>query len=99
MKSAAVKRSIIIGGHKTSVSLEVGFWNALKEIARERAMTISEAVAMIDTAREHGNLSCAIRLFVLDQYQKRTDIHRNGTSAAISQGYSQEGEREGTRRD
>jgi predicted DNA-binding ribbon-helix-helix protein len=66
MKSPVVKRSIVIAGHKTSVSLEDAFWKGLKEIADAREMTLSELVASIDTDRKHGNLSSAIRLFVLD---------------------------------
>lgn len=69
MKSPVVKRSIVIAGHKTSVSLEDAFWNALKEIANAREMTLSDLVATIDTDRHHGNLSSAIRLFVLDHYR------------------------------
>ena len=69
MKSPVVKRSIVIAGHKTSVSLEDAFWKALKEIAGGRHMTLSDIVAMIDTERQHGNLSSAIRLFVLDFYR------------------------------
>jgi predicted DNA-binding ribbon-helix-helix protein len=71
MKSPVVKRSIVIAGHKTSVSLEDAFWKALKEIAAGRDLTLSEMVATIDSERQHGNLSSAIRLFVLDFYQKR----------------------------
>ncbi len=69
MKSPVVKRSIVIAGHKTSVSLEDAFWKGLKEIAIGRDMTLSELVATIDTDRQHGNLSSAIRLFVLDFYR------------------------------
>jgi predicted DNA-binding ribbon-helix-helix protein len=69
MKSPVVKRSIVIAGHKTSVSLEDAFWKALKEIASGRHMTLSDMVATIDTERQHGNLSSAIRLFVLDFYR------------------------------
>jgi predicted DNA-binding ribbon-helix-helix protein len=69
MKSQVVKRSIVIGGHKTSVSLEDTFWNCLKEIAGERNATLSQLVATIDTDRERGNLSSAIRLFVLGFYR------------------------------
>ena len=69
MKSPVVKRSIVIAGHKTSVSLEDAFWTSLKEIATSRAMTLSELVASIDTGRQHGNLSSAIRLFVLDHFR------------------------------
>jgi len=69
MKSPVIKRSIVIAGHKTSVSLEDAFWGGLKDIATMRGMTLSELVATIDTGRQHGNLSSAIRLFVLDHYR------------------------------
>jgi predicted DNA-binding ribbon-helix-helix protein len=69
MKSPVVKRSIVIVGHKTSVSLEDAFWKGLKEIAGGRGMTMSDLVATIDSERKHGNLSSAIRLFVLDFYR------------------------------
>src|SRR5262245_429299 len=68
MKSTVVKRSLVVAGHKTSVSLEDAFWNGLKEIVRERHMTLSELVAEID-AQRHGNLSSALRLFVLEFYR------------------------------
>jgi predicted DNA-binding ribbon-helix-helix protein len=68
-KSPVVKRSIVVGGHKTSVSLEEAFWNGMKEISRIRSMTLSELVGEIDTARQQGNLSSAIRLFVLDHFR------------------------------
>ena len=69
MKSSVVKRSIVIEGHKTSVSLEDAFWSSLKEIAGDRDITLSDLVATIDTDRRHGNLSSAIRLFVLDHFR------------------------------
>ena len=69
MKSPVEKRSVIVGGHKTSVSLEAAFWTGVKEIAQERKMTLSELVSTIDTNRAQGNLSSAIRLFVLDYYR------------------------------
>jgi predicted DNA-binding ribbon-helix-helix protein len=68
MKSLIAKRSIVIGGHKTSISLEDAFWNELKMIAGERGMNLSELVSSIDQSRQHGNLSSAIRLFVLGHY-------------------------------
>lgn len=71
MKSPVVKRSIVIAGHKTSVSLEDAFWSGLKDIATSRNMTLSELVASIDTDRRQGNLSSAIRLFVLDHYRSQ----------------------------
>jgi predicted DNA-binding ribbon-helix-helix protein len=66
MKSPIVKRSIVIGGNKTSVSLEDEFWQGLKEIAQGQRTTLSNTVAEIDRCRQKGNLSSAIRLFVLD---------------------------------
>jgi predicted DNA-binding ribbon-helix-helix protein len=67
MKSPVVKRSIIIGGHKTSVSLEDAFWTDLKEIAHSQGATVSKLIAQIDDTRQQGNLSSAIRLYVLEQ--------------------------------
>ena len=69
MKSAVIKRSVVIAGHKTSVSLEDAFWDGLKEIARERQLRLTELVASINADRKHGNLSSAIRLFVLGFYR------------------------------
>ena len=71
MKSTVVKRSIVLAGHKTSISLEDAFWEGLKDIAKARRLTIRDLVGGIDTQREQGNLSSAIRLFVLGHYQKR----------------------------
>jgi predicted DNA-binding ribbon-helix-helix protein len=70
MKSKVVKRSIVIAGHKTSVSLEDAFWETLKELASRRDMTLSDVVAEIDATRSQGNLSSAIRLFVLDNVRR-----------------------------
>src|SRR5262245_10729305 len=82
MKSPVVKRSIVIAGHKTSVSLEDAFWTGLKEIAGGRGMTLSELVASIDQDRRHGNLSSAIRLFVLDHYRSHAIDEKAGPVAA-----------------
>jgi predicted DNA-binding ribbon-helix-helix protein len=81
MQSAVLKRSIVVAGHKTSVSLEDAFWDGLKEIGGERRMTLSELVAAIDAQRQHGNLSSAIRLFVLDFYRTQlseSEVGHNG---------------------
>ena len=80
MKSQVIKRSIVIAGHKTSVSLEEAFWRSLKDIARERGVTLSELVASIDSGRRHGNLSSAIRLFVLDHYRSGAAGPQNSES-------------------
>jgi predicted DNA-binding ribbon-helix-helix protein len=69
VKSSVIKRSVVIAGHKTSVSLEDAFWRGLKEIAGGRDMTLSDLVAAIDGERRLGNLSSAIRLYVLDHYR------------------------------
>jgi predicted DNA-binding ribbon-helix-helix protein len=71
MKSIIVKRSIVIGGHKTSVSLEDAFWSDLKNIAHSKQETLSKLVESIDRTREQGNLSSAIRLYVLEHFQER----------------------------
>ena len=69
MKSSVIKRSVVFNGHKTSVSLEDAFWNSLKEIAHTHGVTLSKLVAEIDKARQHNNLSSAVRLFVLDRFR------------------------------
>jgi predicted DNA-binding ribbon-helix-helix protein len=70
MKSSLiVKRSIVVAGHKTSVSLEDAYWKSLKEIASGRNMTLSSLVTAVDSERPQSNLSSAIRLFVLDFYR------------------------------
>jgi predicted DNA-binding ribbon-helix-helix protein len=69
VKSLISKRSIVVAGNKTSVSLEGEFWNSLKEIAEERGTPLAELVAAIDRKRQHSNLSSAIRLFVLGFYR------------------------------
>jgi predicted DNA-binding ribbon-helix-helix protein len=71
MKSPVVNRSIVLAGHKTSVSLEDEFWRGLKEIAGKRLMTLSTLVDGIDVQRQQGNLSSALRLFVLDFYRSQ----------------------------
>ncbi len=61
-----VKRSVVIAGHQTSVSLEHAFWSALKQAAARRGMTINDLVTQIDQQRQ-GNLSSAIRVFLLEE--------------------------------
>jgi predicted DNA-binding ribbon-helix-helix protein len=69
MNSTVKKRSIVIGSHKTSISLGRQFLVCLRQIARERARTVSELIGMLDAERNGGNLSSAIRVFVLDHYR------------------------------
>ncbi|MDP2329935.1 MAG: ribbon-helix-helix domain-containing protein [Reyranella sp.] len=73
------KRSVTIDGHRTSISLEDAFWAELSEIARARSLSLNALVAEIDHARgipqgsdTGGNLSSALRLYVLDDLKKRT---------------------------
>jgi predicted DNA-binding ribbon-helix-helix protein len=78
------QRSIVIAGHKTSVSLEDQFWDGLKEIASERGMALHELVGAIDANRNQTNLSSAIRLFVLGFYREQNAPRQ--TAADISLG-------------
>jgi predicted DNA-binding ribbon-helix-helix protein len=78
MKSPVIKHSIVIGGHKTSISLEDAFWKGLREIASGRDVSLSDLVASIDTDRQHTNLSSAVRLFVLGFYRDQPG-HQGGT--------------------
>ena len=72
MRSSPVKRSIVIDGHKTSVTLEDAFWSTLKDIAYERRVTLSKLIASIDADRQQfTNLSSAFRLSVLEFYKER----------------------------
>ena len=92
MKSPVVKRSIVIDGHKTSVSLEDAFWDELRNIAHAQRVTLSELVARIDGTRTESNLSSAIRQFVLEHFQnkkKRAD-EADAQHAALS-GYATSG--------
>ena len=73
-KSLVVKRTVSVGGHKTSVGLENAFLAALKEIAAAQSTPVNHLVETIDRERrerQHANLSSAIRLFVLDYYRSR----------------------------
>ena len=86
MKSSVVKRSIVIDGHKTSVSLEDAFWTELKNIAHARQLTLSELIGKIEATRAQSNLSSAIRLFVLHHFQdKRMDVAKPQVSAIAAE--------------
>jgi predicted DNA-binding ribbon-helix-helix protein len=65
MKSSVIKRSVMVGGHHTSISLEDEFWSGLKEIAQAQGASLAQILTEIDTTRQQKNLSSAIRLFVL----------------------------------
>jgi predicted DNA-binding ribbon-helix-helix protein len=63
------KHSVTIAGHRTSITLEPPFFDALKEIAAEEGVSLSKLIARIDAARAGKGLSSALRLFVLDHYR------------------------------
>jgi predicted DNA-binding ribbon-helix-helix protein len=75
-KSAVTKRSVVIGGHKTSVSLEDPFWAEVRSIADAEKMTVSSLLRRIDRERSNANLSSAIRVYVLENVRDRANRAR-----------------------
>lgn len=73
MNDGLRKRSVVIAGHATSVSLEAEFWDLLKVIANRRGQSLNALIAEVDGAR-YGNLSSALRIFVLRELQKTEAI-------------------------
>lgn len=72
MTSPVVKRSIVIDGTKTSISIEDAFWRSLKDIATERRLTMSALVSTIKATRsQNSNLSSAIRVYILADLRTR----------------------------
>ena len=69
----ARKRSLSIAGHRTSISLEAPFWEALKEIAASEGRPIAALVAAVDSSRGELNLSSALRLHALAYYRRLAD--------------------------
>ena len=76
MKASLVKHSVRIAGHATSVSLEAAFWRALCEIAARRHVSVNALLSAIDAERS-GNLSSAIRLFVLESCRQGELLDRD----------------------
>jgi predicted DNA-binding ribbon-helix-helix protein len=76
MKTAVIKRSIMIGGQKTSISLEDEFWYGLLEIAVYKNMTVPMLVERIDDRRKTINLSSAIRIFVSNYFKARGGMRK-----------------------
>lgn len=70
MPSTIIKRSIVIGTHKTSLSMEDQFWNALKAIAERKKTTIAKLVEAVAAARTSSNLSSSVRIFILEDALK-----------------------------
>jgi predicted DNA-binding ribbon-helix-helix protein len=61
-----LKHSLVVAGHRTSISIEDAFWNRLSRIAAERGLSVNALAATIDASRGEANLSSAIRVFVLE---------------------------------
>ena len=80
-KSQRFKRSIVVSGRRTAISLEDAFADALREIAAERGLTVSALVSMIDTSRAQSNLSSTIRVFVLHYFRAQADGGKSLTAA------------------
>ena len=83
LKSRVVKRSLVVGGHKTSVSLEDAFWVELRAIAQKLGVHLSQLVGSIDLERQHSNLSSAIRLFVFEYCSRNGVDELSQTSQAV----------------
>lgn len=75
VSSPIAKRSLSVRGHKTSISLEQDFWDAIKRIAVVNGQSVSDLVTAIDDTRS-GNLSSALRVFVLSHYQELAKTRR-----------------------
>ena len=73
MKSAVPKRSILLDGRKTSVTVENAFWAALQDIAHVQRTTMSKFITEIDATRKQSNLSSAIRIFVIEHHQSESN--------------------------
>ena len=86
MKSAITKRSVVIGGHKTSVSLEEPFWTAVREIAGTQQVTVSSLLRQIDLERRNANLSSAIRVYVLENVRSQVASARQSEAAHAGNG-------------
>jgi len=65
------KRSIRIGGHPTSVTLEEPFWESLKELSDRQNKSVSQLIAEIDEGRGSANLSSALRVYILNCFRNK----------------------------
>jgi predicted DNA-binding ribbon-helix-helix protein len=75
MTCQIVKRSVVITGRKKTISLEEAVWKSLREIATYLDMSFLALLTAIDSTQNQGNLSSAIRLFVLNFYREKLEIH------------------------
>ena len=85
MTSTIVKRSVVLSGHKTSISLEDAFWDGLKDIADARKVSVSSLVHDIDATRGENNLSSAVRQFVLGRYVEANRRRQSDPQGAAAQ--------------
>lgn len=74
MSARVVKHSLVIAGHRTSISLEDAFWQALKNCAAARGLSLAALVTEIDSARGDANLSSAIRVYLFNQAKTGPNI-------------------------
>lgn len=81
--AAIEKHSVVLDGHKTSVSLEPEFWRALAEIAGAEGRSLNTLIADVDKGRA-GNLSSALRLYVLADYERRLKALSSASKAPES---------------
>jgi predicted DNA-binding ribbon-helix-helix protein len=72
MSARVIKHSLVIAGHRTSISLEDAFWSALKDCAQERAISLAALVTEIDSSRGDANLSSAIRVYLFNHAKRET---------------------------
>src|SRR3954471_13314425 len=77
-KSRVAQRSVLINGHKKSLTIESEFWAGLREIAAEKEITLGALVCELDAKRKTANLSATIRLFVLNYYMEKAGCPANG---------------------
>src|SRR5271169_4674821 len=80
-----VKRSLVVAGHRTSISLEDAFWRRLRAIAAERGLSLNRLAAMVDASRGGANLSSAIRVFVLEAEGAGPSRERRATADRVDQ--------------
>lgn len=76
--SRPIKRSLTIAGHRTSLSLEAPFWEALKTAAREERLPVAALIARIDATRAGGGLSSAVRVWIFERYRRALLPRRGG---------------------
>jgi predicted DNA-binding ribbon-helix-helix protein len=69
-----VKRSLMVSGHRTSVSLEDAFWRRLSLLAAEQGLSVNRLAATVDASRGEANLSSALRVYVLEATASKTTV-------------------------